>query len=54
MPASTKDEHGCDNEETDHRVVEKERIHAERAENSRGYRWKALKTDKPETLRSVS
>jgi len=28
MPASTKGEHGCDNEETDHRVLDSERISA--------------------------
>ena len=39
MPARnaiTRDEHGCDNEETEHRVLDGERILDERTANIRG------------------
>mgnify|MGYP001555689631 CR=1 FL=1 len=42
MPARTIDEHGCDNEETEHRVLDGERICDERTANIRGARMEAL------------
>jgi len=42
MPARTRDEHGCDNEENDHRVLDGERIRDERTANIRGARMEAF------------
>jgi len=42
MPARTRDEHGCDNEENDHRVLDGERIRDERTANSRGAQIETL------------
>ena len=42
MPARTRDEHGCDNEETVHRVLDGERIRDDRTANIRGARTEAL------------
>ncbi len=42
MPVRTRDEHGCDNEENDHRVLDGERIRDERTANIRGARMEAF------------
>ena len=51
MPARTRDEHGCDNEENDHRVLDGERIRDERTANIRG--WKLLGENNAENPRNV-